>query len=524
MFAELMQSGSVPKAAAVLTAHPGVKAAMVCRSPGSHSGKIVAFLQPEDSYLDQALDRKKAEAGQLRVWRKTYDLTQFAKAAATAPLGFNILGWNSTYTREPFSDDDMREWIDTTVERILTLHPSEVLEIGCGTGLLLLRIAPQCAKYAGIDFSSAVLQRLREQLTQVPELRERVELHEGYADDLQQFAADSFDTIVINSIAQYFPSLSYFHRVLDQAVRLVKPGGYIFAGDQRSLPLLPAFALSVEASGAPSGVSAHQLREALTERLRNEQQLVISPSFFLSLPALHSKISRVDVYPRRGRRENEMTRFRYDAILRIGSASPDALDIKFLDSPQGEWTLDQLRTRLRGRGASSLGFARIRNSRVARDALLLTMLRDAPPDAPLAALCQDLPPAESCGIDPEALATLAAEMGYGMALSWASCHSDGSYDAAFFRRVPSGRSGPELPLAISWPPPAPADFVFHSNAPGQAEVREKFLSELAAHCRAQLSSELVPQLFYLVDSLPRGTNGVVNCEALLSAARTFELG
>ena len=432
MFAELMQSGSVPRAVAVLTAHPGVKAAIVCRRPGSHSAKVVAFLQPEDSYLDQALDRKKAEAGQLRVWRKTYDLTQFAKAAATAPLGFNILGWNSTYTREPFSEDDMREWIDTTVERILTLHPSEVLEIGCGTGLLLLRIAPHCTKYAGIDFSSAVLQRLREQLTQVPDLRGRVELHEGYADDLRQFAEDSFDTVIINSIAQYFPSLSYFHRVLDQAVRLVKPGGYIFAGDQRSLPLLPAFALSVEASAAPSDTPADQLREALAVRLRNEQQLVVSPSFFLSLPALHSKISRVDIYPRRGRRDNEMTRFRYDAILRIGSASPDALNVKFLEPPQGEWTLDLLRSGLRD-PAPALGFARFRNSRVARDVLLLARLQDAPPNTPLAALCQDLPPAESCGIHPEALADLAGEMGYVMVLSWASCHSDGSYDAAFFR-------------------------------------------------------------------------------------------
>jgi len=45
---------------------------------------------------------------------------------------------------------------------------------------------------------------------------------------------------------QYFPSLDYLLRVLEGAVRAVAPGGFIFIGDVRSLPLLSAFHASVQ--------------------------------------------------------------------------------------------------------------------------------------------------------------------------------------------------------------------------------------------------------------------------------------
>ena len=41
-----------------------------------------------------------------------------------------------------------------TVARILALRPRRVLEIGCGTGLLLFRLAPACGRYVATDFSA----------------------------------------------------------------------------------------------------------------------------------------------------------------------------------------------------------------------------------------------------------------------------------------------------------------------------------------------------------------------------------
>src|ERR1700741_38766 len=110
------------------------------------------------------------------MWKKSYDLTQFPKEAASAPVGFNTLGWNSTYTRQPVPADEMREWLQTTIAEIMKLTPKTVYEIACGTGMLLLQIAPCCNRYVGVDFSPAVLQSLRKQLKTLPDIGEHVEV------------------------------------------------------------------------------------------------------------------------------------------------------------------------------------------------------------------------------------------------------------------------------------------------------------------------------------------------------------
>ena len=51
---------------------------------------------------------------------------------------FDTVGWNSSYTGQPFPAAEMREWLDGTADRILSLQPESVLEIGCGTDYELL--------------------------------------------------------------------------------------------------------------------------------------------------------------------------------------------------------------------------------------------------------------------------------------------------------------------------------------------------------------------------------------------------
>ena len=64
---------------------------------------------------------------------------------------FNIAGWKSSYTRERIPEAEMRDWLKDTVERISELGAERVLEIGCGTGMLLFRIAPRCIEYRATD-------------------------------------------------------------------------------------------------------------------------------------------------------------------------------------------------------------------------------------------------------------------------------------------------------------------------------------------------------------------------------------
>src|SRR5262249_32100297 len=165
-------------------------------------------------------------------------------AAPAADPTFNIAGWNSSYTGEPIPAEEMREWVDRSVERILALRPRRVLEIGCGTGLLLFRVAPNCERYLATDLSPAVIGQLRDELAR--QHLQQVTLMERSADDLDGLEEGSFDLVIINSVTQHFPDAEYLIRVLEGALRVLAKGGRVFVGDVRSLPLLEAFHTSVQ--------------------------------------------------------------------------------------------------------------------------------------------------------------------------------------------------------------------------------------------------------------------------------------
>ena len=119
----------------------------------------------------------------------------------------------------------MAEQVAQTVERVLATGARRVLEIGCGTGLLLFRLAPRCDRYVGTDLSATAIDQVRRTATALPGLG-HVELHEGTATDLGAIAEGQFDLVLLNSVVQYFPSFDYLGVVRAAAVR--RPGGLLY--------------------------------------------------------------------------------------------------------------------------------------------------------------------------------------------------------------------------------------------------------------------------------------------------------
>ena len=185
------------------------------------------------------------EREQVERWTRLHDET-YTKGAEAEPR-FNITGWNSSYTGQPLTAGEMREQVDSTVGRILALRPQRILEIGCGTGLLLHQLAPACREYRATDFSQVAVSYVSAGLDGLP----HVEVWKAEADDFSR-AARAFDVVVLNSVVQCFPGSGYLERVLRAAVAAVRPGGHVFVGDLRSLALWEAFHASVEVARAGS--------------------------------------------------------------------------------------------------------------------------------------------------------------------------------------------------------------------------------------------------------------------------------
>lgn len=262
--------------------------------------RLVAYAVPSST--------PEREPESVAVWGDVFDAT-YAESGDDA---FDLAGWNSSYTGEAIPPETMRAWLDGTLERIRALAPRRVLELGCGTGMILFGLAEHVERYVGVDLSAKAIADLRGKVA--AKGWSHIELSAAPAHAIAELETDAFDLVVVNSVLQFFPGARYLRRIIEEGWRVVRDGGHLFFGDVRSLPHVHAFHDSVERARAPE-LGPDELRTRVLQAIALEEELLVAPELFASSG---DGFGGFECLWRRGRGTDEMTRFRYDAILHVG--------------------------------------------------------------------------------------------------------------------------------------------------------------------------------------------------------------
>ncbi|EAW25548.1 putative nonribosomal peptide synthase [Aspergillus fischeri NRRL 181] len=514
-----------------LLTHRSVDSAVtVLQMLGDRDQELVSFVTVHDMHDLETGPKQpgtQSEVEQVDAWASLFDGDTYDSLASIQQheLGKDFRGWTSMYDGGEIDRMAMEEWLEDTVASIRSgSHvATSALEIGTGSGMVLFNLVHDFQQYMGLEPSAKAVQFIHESLRYVPEVAERVYLQQGTASDITSLGSPGpVDIAIVNSVAQYFPSARY---LLETIKDLVQSQGvkYIFFGDIRSYALYREFQVSKALHQYGEGAKIDDIQHVMAETTHMEEELLLDPAFFTALPTqLPELIEHVEILPKRMKATNELSSYRYAAVLYAKNKATRPLRVH--DVEESSWvdfsaaSLDRqsLLELLSGNNQTLvLPVSNIPYSKINLERHIVDFLQEGTMKAGHHFWVQNIrQQAEDCpSLAAVDLIDLAQQMDWQVEISWARQHSQRGGLDAIFHRIQPDRKGARVLFRF------PTDHQGRlmstlSNNPLELRLCQKIEKELAMYLRARLPSYMVPKMIRVLDRMPINNNGKVDRLAL----------
>lgn len=465
-----------------------------------------------------------ADQEKAAVWGNIYDQLYFADGLQVSDGGTDpFMDWaayTDSFTGKMHERSTIAEWVDETVKEIVALRPTSVIEMGCGKGMILFKVAASTGvtSYVGCDLSRLAIghvERVWAEHTLTKEYGCSLSTRVRDASNFGGFADQGVDAVVCNGVSMYFPSAAYLVEMLTNALPKIRPGGTLHFGDVISLEHIELFLLR-KARHAGASFEQLQATETRAELLAQSKDRLFSADLWYALFArgLLPGVAAVEVQLKHGAVMSEFSRYRYNVLLHM-KGSDDAQPNSTSELARGKGILstptDALEARDSAEGVAAslaalathspndvLACHSIPNARLTADRLLRDGVADA--HAPAA----QLGVGDGGGVDPAALrAVLATTLPcHHVVLMWAR---DGQVDGMDVYAIPL-REGAER-----------SDLLAGLNVVMASALEFRSMAELAARCD---KIESFTNTLATVDT-NEPSNDSASSEAVASEARSL---
>ncbi len=305
------------------------QAVVIAKEDKENNKKLIGYYIPKW----QAVKAKELELYErhLESWKEIYE-TEYALGNPSVDEEFDINIWKNSFTGEPIGETQMQEWLQDIVAVILSEKTRNVMEIGCGTGLIYYRLAGKVNKYIGTDFSNSCINQITQRIKKGRRDYGPTRLKVCAAHEISLEAEEQVDTIIMNSIVQYFPGEEYMNEVMGKCLSILKNSGRIIIGDVRDNRLLELFKGRLQIQNMAHSVNIREFKWAVEQAVLKEEELCFSPEYFYRLKSIYPDISQIEIRWKDALNTNELTLYRYTVVIHVGAATellePDWQNLK----------------------------------------------------------------------------------------------------------------------------------------------------------------------------------------------------
>lgn len=256
-------------------------------------------------------------------WKELYE-TEYVKTEVNNDIDheFNIIGWNDSFTSNPIPTEQMKEWLQDITNIVLSQDAGHVLEIGTGTGLIFFQLAGKVKKYIGTDFSRSSVNQVTGQVAKGLRDYGETEFHVAAAHEVKLKEGEQVDTVLLNSIVQYFPGEDYLTDVIDKSIAFLNGKGRIIIGDVRDNRLLELFKGRLQLQKMQESANLNEFRWAVQQETLKEEELCLTPEYFYQLQTQFPSITHVEIKWKQVDFVNELSLYRFTVILYVGIELP----------------------------------------------------------------------------------------------------------------------------------------------------------------------------------------------------------
>lgn len=243
-------------------------------------------------------DFSELEGRSRQLWNYTAGISSNAVEAS---------GWISSISQKPFTKAEVDDIVYNVCEKVrpLITKESRILEVGCGSGLVMFELQGLVKEYVGTDISQDVINLCRKRIKK--DRLSHVKTMCLSAIEIDKLKEKDFDLIIVNSVIQFFTH-EYLRTFLMKSFEILKPNGSLFLFDVRDQNLRKDYYKYLNEE------TAH-INMDFTVQLSEEPELFLDPGFFDDFLKFHNVIADISFSKKKETIPNELTKFRYDVLI-----------------------------------------------------------------------------------------------------------------------------------------------------------------------------------------------------------------